>query len=105
MQSRQSENARMLSTLPPWHMLKVKNETSHHWTGTKQNSPPAGPLGGVLERATWHVYFFHQRPPRPQFLLYLSQLQGNFLVRQAVKKEHKHMCLRSPLTFSQNCFF
>ena len=34
MTSRQSENAWILSTLPPWHMLKLKHETSHHWTGT-----------------------------------------------------------------------
>ena len=33
MQSRQSENAWILSTLPPWHMLKLRHETSHHWTG------------------------------------------------------------------------
>ena len=33
MQSRQSENAWILSTLPAWHLLKLKHETSHHWTG------------------------------------------------------------------------
>ena len=33
MQFRKSENAWILSTLPPWHMLKLKHETTHHWTG------------------------------------------------------------------------
>ena len=30
MQSSQSENAWILSTLLPWHVLKLKHETSHH---------------------------------------------------------------------------